>query len=1654
MSGKWVSKKYFVTAMKIVGYFALGVVALLLLLIISIQVPYVQNKLVSRATSFLQTKIGTRVSLDYISLSFPKKLVLGGLYLQGQDTDTLLYAGELKIDTDLWSLTRNEIQLNDVSVEKLQALITRSSTGTFNFDYIIKAFAAGETDSPVDTTSTPWTFSIGDVNMEDIRLLYRDSLDGNSAAVSFAELHVDVDNLDLEKSRLDINEIGLKDARADVTQWDATNGKITAASAPATSSPFAFSVKKVTLNDIAADYRNITSNTHARINIGDFLLMAQKMDLNDHVLELDRVELTKSFLSYQQGKSNKEERQPDTVAVKAAKSSPWNISLHSLKFVDNNAQYYDYNFPAQRSSIDFNHLWMTRLNIDARELAMKGRTLAGRLEELSLIDQSGFSISSGSGSFELSETAARIKDLRLKTPQSEISMDARASYSSLEALDKTYPEAGIDLNVKRSTVAIRDVLYFSPDILDSIPVNIPLNTTVTLDTKVSGKVSDLKIDKLQLETLSKTSVTISGNIKGLPESNAEFDIALTKFHTERADVQTVLPDTLLPGNMYIPAWLELTAKLRGSVDAPRVIADLKTEIGSIAVNGTLNQKKGIKPKYEADVVVSNFHVGRLIGQAPQIGSLTMKANVHGSGFTMDDLNARIAVKVNNFDYNHYAYRDFVLNGNVDRYFFSGDASLHDKNLDFTLKGDLDYNKDIPQYDLMFKLVNADFKALGISERPLRARGTLDVKMETSDFKVLNGNLDIRNVGIYNGDALYIVDSLLFASVDQEGESKISIRSDIISGDFEGTIDLASMPDAIRQHFNEYFSLEERKSVDKKIAAQKFSFNLVIKNTDLLTEILLPDLEPFIPGKIEGEFDSEANTLNLHADVAHVRYAGVGLDSVTMNVTSDKKSLDYSLALRKIVFDTLKIEAIKLTGKVASDSIRTKLTILDSAQRDKYILGGAFYSDQKTLRFRLLPEEVIMHYAAWETPKDNYLNFTPEGILAHNFSITNINEKISFVTQEEKSARTAIVFKDLNLQNITNLVEGTVLVDGLLNGNFIVSGEGSFKSALDIKQLKILGQEWGDLGLTLVHETSGISNIDMNVQGKNAEFKARGKFTPDSVSSQIDVVTNISRINLNVIEPFAAGQLKNSSGIITGEVTVKGKASSPEIRGFIAFNDATVVPSFVNSKFLLKDEKISFTNEGIVLDNFRVLDEKNNAATLKGKIKTTDYSKFELDLNLTAKNFQLLNTKAGENDLFYGKVGINTTARIAGTMTQPKIVMEVSLNDDSDVTYIIPQSEKGVIEQKGIIEWVDRDASKDPFLAKINARDTVKSTFTGLDLTANIELDDKEKLSIIIDPVTGDKLTVQGNSTLTLDIDPSGDMTLSGRYEITAGSYELTFYKLVKRNFAIEKGSTITWAGDPLDATLDIKASFEVETSPMELVASQSTGSAVDNAYKQRLPFLVYLNIDGNLMTPEISFELDMPSDKRGALGGSVYAKIKDINTRESDLNKQVFALLILRRFISDNLFDSQGSDVASTARRSVSKLLTEQLNRLSQNVKGIELSFDVKSYDDYSTGQAQGQTEVQLGVSKSLLDNRLVVKVSGNVDIEGNASNQSSFTDYIGDLALEYKLTPDGRFRITGFRNSNYDIISGELIETGAGLIYIKDYNTLRELFKANAKEK
>ncbi|HRG51383.1 MAG TPA: translocation/assembly module TamB domain-containing protein, partial [Bacteroidia bacterium] len=127
----------------------------------------------------------------------------------------------------------------------------------------------------------------------------------------------------------------------------------------------------------------------------------------------------------------------------------------------------------------------------------------------------------------------------------------------------------------------------------------------------------------------------------------------------------------------------------------------------------------------------------------------------------------------------------------------------------------------------------------------------------------------------------------------------------------------------------------------------------------------------------------------------------------------------------------------------------------------------------------------------------------------------------------------------------------------------------------------------------------------------------------------------------------------------------------------------------------------------------------------------------------------------------------------------------------------------------------------------------------------------------------------------------------------------------------------------------------------------------------------------------------------------------------------------------------------------------------SKYVKGVDLNLGVNSYEDYSSGQQEGRTQLEVGVSKTLLNDKITVQVGGNIDIEGEKAKQNNASDVAGNISLEYKLTEDGRFRLKGYRKNEYENpIEGELIKTGFGIIYRRNYNKLKELFSKSKPKK
>jgi hypothetical protein len=287
--------------------------------------------------------------------------------------------------------------------------------------------------------------------------------------------------------------------------------------------------------------------------------------------------------------------------------------------------------------------------------------------------------------------------------------------------------------------------------------------------------------------------------------------------------------------------------------------------------------------------------------------------------------------------------------------------------------------------------------------------------------------------------------------------------------------------------------------------------------------------------------------------------------------------------------------------------------------------------------------------------------------------------------------------------------------------------------------------------------------------------------------------------------------------------------------------------------------------------------------------------------------------------------------------------------------------------------------------------------------------------------------------------------------VNQGSYNLQ-YATVSRKFNFKPGSTITWTGDPTSANIDLTAIYVANVPPIDLVASQ-LGDANNTQYKQKLPFHVDLNLRNELLKPEISFDITLPDSNynvSGEVTSTVNTRLNQVRQDPNELNKQVLGVLVLGHFIGDNPLQSQGGSagVEGAIRSSVSSLLTDQLNNLAGGlISGVDLDFGLTSGQDYSSGTAQNRTDLNIGVSKRFLNDRLTVSVGNNFNLEGAQQGQKT-SNIAGNVSVNYKLSKDGRYSLRAYRKDEYVVIQGQIIETGLGFSLTVDYNRFREIFR------
>lgn len=270
----------------------------------------------------------------------------------------------------------------------------------------------------------------------------------------------------------------------------------------------------------------------------------------------------------------------------------------------------------------------------------------------------------------------------------------------------------------------------------------------------------------------------------------------------------------------------------------------------------------------------------------------------------------------------------------------------------------------------------------------------------------------------------------------------------------------------------------------------------------------------------------------------------------------------------------------------------------------------------------------------------------------------------------------------------------------------------------------------------------------------------------------------------------------------------------------------------------------------------------------------------------------------------------------------------------------------------------------------------------------------------------------------------------GTYNIDQGMYKLSMQEIIRKDFALNAGSTVTFAGDPYQANLDVQAVYTVNSVSLNDLspdASLSQGTVKVNCL---------MNLTGSLANPDIKFDLELPT-----VSEEDRELVRSATSTEEQMNTQIIYLLGIGKFYTYDYANNQGQSSNATSSLAFNTLSGQLNNMLSQWMDNKNWNLGA----NLSTGE-KGWTDVeaQAILSGRLLNNRLLI--NGNF---GYRENVLANTNFIGDFEAIWLLTRSGDFRLRAYNQTNDRYFTKSTLTTqGIGFVYKKDFDKWNELFQ------
>ncbi|MDD3078377.1 MAG: hypothetical protein PHH37_04625 [Paludibacter sp.] len=1410
---------------------------------------------------------------------------------------------------------------------------------------------------------------------------------------------------------------------------------------------------KVTINSV--DYRLFNSiqfrGVYVEDQSQDTLLFADKTDADFSFKELFHGKVIFTGIEFDKFQGN---IKADTLGhtnfdfiIKALKSknqkSKTNIlyRINILKFTDSALNFQKQNGKSPKIPGTFNpdSIFVYDLNAELSLNIFQNDTLNAAIKSMSLKEKSGLEVSNLCTSIAGSKNGARIQFVELSMPESKINLDnIDLNYDSLADLKNFARKVKCSVPIQESYVSLNDLSSFVPGFKNQ-------HKTISFTGKFSGLMSSLHLHDLEVKYGKTVQFNADIDLSGLPDIEETFVYAqINQLKADKNDIQDLVAAIrnkpfILPKELNQLGIMGYKGNISGFFSNLVAYGNLTTNVGSVSTDILLQFENMLRDlTYNGTIKSSTFQLGKLLSNK-KFGKVAFNINTNGSKKYGADLKGKLKAKIVEFNFNNYNYKDVNFDGKYDGTGFDGEIKLADENINANFKGIIDLTKKLPFFDFDLKMKNLNLYALHLIKNYEGATLAFNGKtnMTGNSLDNINGFMKFDSITFTNKNKTFNAENLEFNSRTKKNFTAVNISSDILNGSVTGNFNYSTIGKTVNNIILHYLPSMVIKSLADSNIKNRIDFNLKLSNTKDLTDVLELPYEINGMTSLKGTIDEEANKIDINGKIDKIETTKQSIENITLDIQNIKQEL--KLTTRAQLVTKGGTTLMYLLAAAANDSVSTQLGWQNTAAITN---AGEFQTvtkfrkvDGKTAAsMAILPTQVIIADSIWDIRRAN-IELNPDSTVdVRNFSFENQNQYIHINGRMSKSRKDSLnlTMNHLNLDYIMGLLRlRGISIGGIVTGNatfYGMLGKPVFGSNLKIQDVSLNEKIISDADVNAVWNNSN-QTIQLNGlfhNDRDTIALAEGNYFP--FSDSIDVNFDTKGLTISFLSRYFDGVASNVNGYGQGNLRMFGPMKHIGFEGDILVKKGQAMIDVLKTSYFFNDS-IHLTRHSIKMKNVKLYDEDGNQGTVNADIQHDGvFTNMTYNVLIKGKNIMALNTHSQDNEYFFGKAYVTGTVAITGTdkeaditinaVSQPKTRCYLqaggasSASDNSFISFINPKSRKDKIIE-------DKKTDLSDFNTKVDMQ---------------ISVTPEAEMVMLIDPKGGDEITGHGSGNLRVNFDTFSDIKLYGTYTFDVGYYLFTLQTVIKKEFSIDKGSTITWSGDPFGAKVDLRAIYSLTTSLDNLFDDSAEGTNTAS-----VPVNCILKLTDDLMKPNIKFDIDLPQSDEG-----VKQKLKNTINTEEAMNRQIAYLMVLNKFYTPN--KSTGwDDTMSFATSTLSAQLNSWIQK-SFNATNFSLGFD------WQKTQTQAD-EWKAKVNYQLNDRIIFYGNLGYVnDNSAAALTNTNASKFVGDFDVEYLLTQAGQVRLKAYSHTvdrTQQAIYREAKSTqGVGVIYKEEFESVGDMIK------